>query len=233
MPECPQHHQSETTDYCSVCGVEIAPAAPVASEPPPISDAAPPALPTADAAGHCPQCSAARESAQQVFCEVCGYNFRSARPGVPPPVPAPEPPAAKTAAPTTAPSTAAPQAATANCWHVVIAVDPMLHGTADPAAPTAQPEQTFSLFEPENILGRATPGVRVQVPIARDAGVSRRHAVLLLGADRSLSIRDLGSANGTQLNGAELVPGVTTPLKDGDVLAVGAWTRITIRGVHS
>ncbi len=27
MTECPQHHQSETADFCSVCGAEVAPAA--------------------------------------------------------------------------------------------------------------------------------------------------------------------------------------------------------------
>lgn len=109
----------------------------------------------------------------------------------------------------------------------------MLYGTVNSAAPTGQPQQTFSLFEAENVLGRATAGVRVRIPIAHDSGVSRRHALFLLRPDQGLSVRDLGSANGTQLNGAELLPGVATPLKDGDVLAVGAWTRITIRGVHA
>jgi hypothetical protein len=115
---------------------------------------------------------------------------------------------------------------------VVVHVDPSLYGTLNPDAPTGRPDQTFSLFETENIVGRATPAVRVHVPISQDAGVSRRHAVLLLHPDRGLSVRDLGSANVMQLNGVELLPGVETPLKHGDVLAIGAWTRLTIRGVN-
>jgi pSer/pThr/pTyr-binding forkhead associated (FHA) protein len=46
-------------------------------------------------------------------------------------------------------------------------------------------------------------------------------------------LRDLNSANGTQLNGADVLPGADVPLHDGDSIAVGAWTRIAVRAVIS
>jgi hypothetical protein len=205
MFECPQHHQSESADYCSICGTAIAPVA----------------VNVETTGNKCPECQAARESKDQVFCEVCGFNFRTQQAGVPIPVAAPaEPTAVKPANPSPAIR-----------WDLIVNVDPDLYGNPNPDAPTDRPEQTFTLFEPENILGRAAPGVRVQIPISHDAGLSRRHA-LFKRSPQGLSIRDLGSANGTQLNGVDLLSGVETSLKDGDVLAVGAWTKITIRAVH-
>jgi hypothetical protein len=116
-------------------------------------------------------------------------------------------------------------------WDAVVSVDANLYGTFNPDAPSDRPEQVFTLFEKQNILGRATPGVRLQIPIVNDGGVSRRHAVLSR-EEAGLFVRDLGSANGTQLNGVELLAGVETPVKSGDVLGVGAWTRITFKAVQ-
>lgn len=53
--------------------------------------------------------------------------------------------------------------------------------------------------------------------ILSDAGVSRRHAVIRSGGGRVVA-QDMGSANGTQVNGA---PIREQELKSGDVLAVG------------
>jgi pSer/pThr/pTyr-binding forkhead associated (FHA) protein len=75
--------------------------------------------------------------------------------------------------------------------------------------------------------------VRVQIPIRGDAGVSRRHALLLRRPDGGVLVRDLGSANGTLLNGKEVPPGVDTPWNEGDTLAVGAWTRLALRAVRN
>ncbi len=51
-------------------------------------------------------------------------------------------------------------------------------------------------------------------------GVSRLHAALKVGRQR-LSIRDLGSSNGTRVNGQRIVPHVDYPLKPGDSVALG------------
>ncbi len=51
-------------------------------------------------------------------------------------------------------------------------------------------------------------------------GVSRLHASLKIGEQR-ISIRDLGSSNGTRVNGQKIVPNVDYPLKHGDAIALG------------
>jgi hypothetical protein len=55
---------------------------------------------------------------------------------------------------------------------------------------------------------------------AYQLGISRRHAVILIENQR-LRIRDLGSRNGTYLNGRKLHPDQSTPLRDGDELRLG------------
>lgn len=52
-----------------------------------------------------------------------------------------------------------------------------------------------------------------------DAGISRIHAEIVR-EDGSLALKDLGSRNGTSLNGETLVPYRPYPLQDGDVIAV-------------
>ncbi len=51
-------------------------------------------------------------------------------------------------------------------------------------------------------------------------GVSRLHAALKIGEQR-ISIRDLGSSNGTRVNGQKIVPNIDYPLKHGDAIALG------------
>jgi class 3 adenylate cyclase len=51
--------------------------------------------------------------------------------------------------------------------------------------------------------------------------VSRRHARLSVAADNKLQIEDLGSTNGTLVNGSPLAPGVTHPLDAGTRLTFG------------
>jgi hypothetical protein len=164
----------------------------------------------------CPTCGTAREGLTQAFCEACGHNYRTGTRGAPPP-----------------PQPVAPAARPAVRWDVVVRVDPNLYGKPNPDAPTDQPPQTFTLFDAENMIGREGTGVRLQVPIRNDPGVSRRQALLLRQPDGGLLLRDLNSANGTQVNGAEVVPGADVPLRDGDSIAVGAWTRLAVRAVIS
>jgi pSer/pThr/pTyr-binding forkhead associated (FHA) protein len=114
-------------------------------------------------------------------------------------------------------------------WELIVTVDPKLHGRVNPDAPTGEPERRFTLFDTESVIGRLDSGVRVQVPVRNDPGVSRRQAVLIRRADGTVSARDLGSANGMTVNGVELASGAERALNDGDVIGVGGWTRIVLR----
>ncbi len=224
MDKCPQGHQSESPDFCSVCGVEITGAAAV--EP-----ASSPAL--AANSSVCPECGTPCERPGQVFCEVCGYNFRTRASGIPPlagpGAPVPEPVATAAADP---PVPTSGQGLSIARWDVVVEVDDCLYGNANPDAPRDRPIQTFTLFTNESLIGRAGTEVRVQVPVADDHGVSRRHALLVRQPDGGLILRDLGSTNGTQLNGIDVLPGADVPVKDGDRIGIGGWTRITLRAVR-
>ena len=78
-----------------------------------------------------------------------------------------------------------------------------------------------ALIDGANVIGRE-PGVTIHVD---SPGVSRHHARIVV-VQGSATIEDLGSKNGTQLNGRRL----TQParLSDGDQIALGA-IRLTFR----
>jgi pSer/pThr/pTyr-binding forkhead associated (FHA) protein len=61
-----------------------------------------------------------------------------------------------------------------------------------------------------------------------DPGVSRLHAVLTSASDGTWFISDPGSANGTLVNGRELLIGEAVTLHEGDRINLGAWTVITV-----
>jgi predicted component of type VI protein secretion system len=58
---------------------------------------------------------------------------------------------------------------------------------------------------------------------ARDSGVSRRHAMIML-EDETLKIVDLGSANATYLNGQKMMARQARILRDGDEIRLGKMT---------
>ncbi len=203
----------------------------------------------------CPDCGASRDNDRQVFCEVCGYNFatRTAGSGPPPCMPATavngplsepakvpptsavveglSPPEADAPATAAAPTPGVPATGGDARWELVVTVDANLYGTPNPDAPLGQPPRKFRLFDHETMIGRAGTEVRVQVPVQGDPGVSRRQVLLIQGPDGSLLLRDLNSSNGTRVDGIDVLPGVDTVLRDGAVIAVGAWTSIVIRAI--
>ncbi len=78
----------------------------------------------------------------------------------------------------------------------------------------------------EFTLGRISEGQPIMPDIdlspyqAYASGVSRLHAVIKRDASRVL-LMDLGSSNGTYINGKRLNPNEETPLGNGDVVALG------------
>lgn len=78
----------------------------------------------------------------------------------------------------------------------------------------------------EALIGRADPtrGLMPDVDLGQfggyDAGVSRRHAILSY-KDGKYAVEDLGSANGTFVNGRQLEPSAVAPLRHGDEIMCG------------
>ena len=78
----------------------------------------------------------------------------------------------------------------------------------------------------EFTLGRSAEGQPILPDIdlapfqAYEHGVSRIHASITLGKEEAL-ITDLGSANGTRLNGQKLPPHRPFPANHGDIISLG------------
>lgn len=78
----------------------------------------------------------------------------------------------------------------------------------------------------EMLLGRAdaqalvVPDLDLSAFGGAEQGVSRRHAIIRRGED-TLILEDLGSTNGTHLNGQRLSPDQPRVLRDGDEIRMG------------
>jgi hypothetical protein len=84
-------------------------------------------------------------------------------------------------------------------------------------------------FEKECVIGRAVEDVVPDIDLtphnAVDLGVSRRH-VKLTRQSATIMVQDLGSVNGTYLNGQKLLPYQPRVLRNEDELCLG---RMTLR----
>jgi hypothetical protein len=202
---CRRGHYSISDDFCDTCGAKNRNVRQsfMASVP-----ATGPSVRT------CPVCSAPWEGAAR-YCLSCSYDFATGErfgPIIPTPI---------------QPPTGPPQPIVLPQLVLVLSVDP---AGADDAGDTGRwpdPwEHVFRLDGSPTVIGRAdTPGL--QIPIRGDPFVSRRHAEIVeLGVD--WGVRDLGSTNGTRLNGVALVGTEVRPISAGDVIEVGHSSRLTI-----
>ncbi len=228
---CPRGHVSVEDDYCSVCGSPIGSAR---AETPPGAQVA-----VAVDADVCPDCGTPRSDASARYCEVCRHDFVDNVAGEGPLVaPTPEvsneaespPPAASV--PTEVVEAPAPSspATSAVAWDVCLRIDPTLDLDKEPGVdPPDEPERRLPLDEPEALVGRRDDqrGIFPHI-VPHDPGVSRRHARLALAPDGSLTIVDLESANGTYVNGEQLVSGVPRAITDADEVTLGRWTRLRL-----
>ena len=214
---CPKGHSSSEDDFCSECGAKITGATAGGN-----GSASAPTL--------CPDCQAPRAHDAGEFCEVCGYNFRTGAHGdvafaqataiaeasMPAPV-ALEIPAQVAEAPPTK-------------WSITASVDPTLREEGSPEPPEQAP-LSFAIEKAENLIGRHSRarGIEPEIALDFDDAVSHRHAIVSRLEDGSLAVRDIGSANGTRLNGQDLPALTDTALKDGDALTLGHWTRLVVK----
>ncbi len=225
MATCPSGHQTDSSDFCDVCGLPIVVSAP-GDAPAPLQ---PPAATVTIA---CPNC-AAENVAEALFCEACGYDFTTGtlpEPVAPPqwPTLSPAPPAAPNPAGTTAPDdgpapqvpvaaqsgeatpsaeASAPSAASAPVvarpaveWVAELWIDPdwyAAQGSTDPMPSVGLPD-IVGLVKPANLIGRVShsKGIFPDIDCDLDTGCSRRHAMLSTDGTRWW-IEDLNSANGT------------------------------------
>src|SRR5690606_13121119 len=161
----------------------------------------------------CPICATPRVGQ---FCEVCGHSFDGAAPPLP---------------------------VTGARWEAVTAADRAYYeqviaqggpDAAEMAFPPYCPERSFPLVGEQVRIGRSrrgrdlVPEIDLAGPPA-DPGVSGLHAVLLAQPDGTWTLVDVGSANGTLVNGKPLTVNVPVPIRAGDRIHLGAWTVITIR----
>jgi len=92
-----------------------------------------------------------------------------------------------------------------------------IHGSTDRLQLAGKSEYLLGRSDPKN---EAVPDVDLGPYNGQQMGVSRRHASLLYN-DFGLSIVDLGSTNGTLVNGRLLASGKMQMLKDGDEVKLG------------
>src|SRR6185437_10058176 len=120
--------------------------------------------------------------------------------------------------------------APAGKWSLVASVDPSLREDGSPEPPE-QESFEFALEKAENLIGRHSRarGIEPEIALDFDDAVSHRHAIVSRLEDGSLAVRDIGSANGTRLNGQDLPALTDTALKDGDALTLGHWTRLVVK----
>jgi hypothetical protein len=232
--KCKNNHESTATDFCSVCGIEMA------GEAAPDGNAAP------GAQDHeiCPVCGSVKSDN---FCGDCGYNFVTKTGGIaaPPPIqptvvtspteviptsseataeaPAPDTDAGGHRSVDASGAEAPEKIAAAKMLEVYLTIDTAIEG-----APQTLP-RIFPLESGDYSIGRASLTRKIKPSISADGddGVSHKHALIRQHGD-SFAIMDLGSSNGTKLNGVEIIPNTVHTLKKDDVIAMGRWTLLTI-----
>jgi pSer/pThr/pTyr-binding forkhead associated (FHA) protein len=244
--QCPKGHISTDPDYCSECGAKIG----KSSLPNNTNDSQAQSTVKEEI---CPDCGTPRVGTDR-FCEVCRYDFTEGKTGTaekvvaasqPPQAEVKEEPKKTDASPSTAGSKIADEAKTASLsqvkakddivigekLNIVISVDKnrLAENQIESNIKPDSVDRVFPLDLDENLVGRrsAAKGIYPEIEI-NDPGVSHRHLKFIKQGDGTFAILELGSANGTEHNGVQLVPGVSTVIKAGDEFAIGLWTTLKV-----
>lgn len=206
----------EGSAYCEDCGARLqagvaaptqeAPAVaapppppPVMPEPAPAVVAPAPVVEAAPAPGGTVRCSAcgADNPSYEAYCEDCGASLTAARADLSVPAAAPAP----------------------------VAIAPPAPVAARPRLVLADGAQEFPVDKDEVALGRRSPadGIFPGVDLTEadtESYVSRRHG-RLVRQDQRFLYEDVGSSNGSFVNGTKLQPGVQVEIHEGDRLRLG------------
>jgi pSer/pThr/pTyr-binding forkhead associated (FHA) protein len=119
-------------------------------------------------------------------------------------------------------------------WEVTVTIDPALKVEGSPEPPENFEAVVAALRAGSNLIGRTSPrrGIHPEVSLDQDDAVSHRHALLEVHADGTLTLRDIGSSNGTSVNGKEIKQLEDVALNDADQITLGHWTRLLIKAVR-
>jgi len=217
--ECPWGHQSTNEEYCDFCGA-LNPLAPPVAE----GRTNRPAGGVALAAQPCGVCGTIRDGADR-YCVNCGYDFEVGEPLAPGEQNGwDEPPAG---APNGAPRPHADGPSSTPPLVLLVRVNPSrLREPDSPPPPADLSERVFMVDRSPILIGRDGPGL--DVPLHGDPYVSRRHAeIVWLGS--GWGVRDLGSTNGTRINGVAVEGTEVRSLGPEDVVEVGFFTQLKVR----
>jgi hypothetical protein len=258
--QCPKGHQSTDSDYCSECGALIGQSKISNIEPAQgfdLNTAPEAAAPGQDI---CPDCGTPRTAGARFceVCRYDFQNSKTgvaeaivasqkavkandnAAAGVqqevkPPAVPAqPEPVSSgKASAPAISKPVAKDNFVLVEKLNVIISAnrDKAAASDVESDIPPDAVDRVFPLDLDENLVGRRSAGKGIYPEIEiNDPGVSRRHLKFIKQPDGSFAVLELGSANGTELNGVNLEPGVAAAVKAGDELNIGIWTTLKLVG---
>ena len=186
----------------------------------------------------CLVCGVQRDGTDR-YCVNCGYDFEMGEPFVPEPEPqsngyAPAPvhghapvpaqgPSVATHAPAVSAGPAAPSLVLLASVNTMRFDDP-----GSPPPPVDLSERTFILDRHSIVIGRE--GGSLDIPIHGDPYISRKHAeIVWMGS--AWGIRDLGSTNGTRVNGVPLEGTEVKLLGPDDVIELGFFTQLMVKGL--
>lgn len=231
--QCSKGHESTESDYCSECGVKIQGGLEIAVLNQSLISTV---LQTDKSVITCPDCTAPHESDSGDFCEICGYNFVSGAHGEIPIIGNGElgmGNSDKSGSTSSAIIESQSPISQDNiiAIEVITTIDTSLMEEGSPPPPSDFPPITLRLDKISNLIGRKSDirGIYPDIPLDLDDAVSHRHALINRQPDGTFIVRDIGSTNGTKLNGIELAEMVDTPIKDGDEITLGHWTRLMIK----
>ncbi|WP_297621744.1 FHA domain-containing protein [Nocardia sp.] len=101
--------------------------------------------------------------------------------------------------------------------------------------PAHYPERAFVLRGAQVRVGRrrAAGGAGPEIDLTgppQDPGISHVHVLFLAQAENSWALIDLGSTNGTRVNGGTdpIAQGTPVAITSGDRIHLGAWTTLTL-----
>lgn len=218
--QCPKGHQSTDADYCSECGALIGQSKIVDIDSIQDSNLNKSANGGTCNEELCPDCGTPRVGDAR-FCEVCRHDFQDNKTGVAEAIIA-----SQGSAIIEKHNYVVPQK-----LNIVIAVDrnKVTTNEIESAIKPDSSDRVFPLDLDENLVGRRSnaKGIYPEIDI-NDPGVSHRQLKFIKQTDGSFAVLELGSINGTELNGVQLVPGVNSAIKAGDELAIGIWTLLKI-----